>query len=350
VSNPFALVAPGAPLQISAEAWNLMLGEAYERAGRQRGPNGGQIKDVRPTPVKILVHNTTGSTLPQWGIVAVGAPTFIPASASESLQPESVHAATAPTAGGLFAVCQQMIPAGSVGFAVVQGVTPCTLNVTATGDTHAGATTSTTELTTGTSGRAEILYKASGTGSGKIGVVLVTNTVASGGSGGSGGLLGYASWHLDDTFTWTSTGTYEKVTTWTGESSTSIQFPSTGIWDIHMRIVSIAGYNSLSLPTSDSGDAYVRVAQVEDVSTILTPDFGTGLILARGGFTNPVGRFQAENTIELLLQVDEAGVEALTLEGYLVAPGSPYFGDIFGHTPGLGEGATYCKATKVSEL
>ena len=174
MSDIFSPVRPEDGLDgLSATAWNLMLGVARERAGRQRGPNGNRVGDGFPTPTRILVHNTTAGTLAQWAIVAVGAPTFIPASASEILQRRTAFAATAPTAGGMFAVCQEAIPAGAVGFAVIQGVTPCKLNVTSASDTHAGATTSTTELTTGTSGRAEIIYKASGTGAGKIGVVLI---------------------------------------------------------------------------------------------------------------------------------------------------------------------------------
>jgi len=228
MSDPFALVTPGAPLAINATAWNLMLAGARERAGRGRGPNADDLNNGRPTPVKILVHNSTGSNFPHWGIVSVGAPAFIPASSSELLQPEYAYTAAAPTAGGLFAVCQQMIPTGSVGFAVVQGVTPCTLNVTATGDTHADATTSTTELTTGTSGRAEILYKASGTGSGKIGVVLVTNAAPP-----SAAAPETDAWYLTADKTITVWGT-STLTGWTNKdgstTSTNPAFPSTGDW------------------------------------------------------------------------------------------------------------------------
>jgi len=244
MSDPFALVSPGTPLAINATAWNLVLAGARERAGRGRGPNADDLSNGRPTPTRILVHNSTGSNFPQWAIVSVGAPTFIPASSSEILQAEYAYTAAAPTAGGLFAVCQEAIPAGAVGFAVIQGVTPCTLNITATGDTHADATTSTTELTTGTSGRAEILYKASGTGAGKIGVVLVTNSAN---PGGSAAPLDYDSFYMAANIGLDSgdLGSQVPIDNWIRDSDnasvTEIEFPSDGYWEL---VATIAGVSS----------------------------------------------------------------------------------------------------------
>lgn len=172
----FQRVKAGQALEISAEVWNAMGLAARDWHNRRGGlPTGSELSRLDNSSVRVVVYNNTGSDLAQWAIVGLGSPMYLPSASGEVMHAHNSYAVATPSASGLFGVCESGIPNGTCGLAVVSGVTPCKLTVSDSGDTHAGPTTSTTELTTGTSGPAQIIYKASGTGSGKNGVVLINN-------------------------------------------------------------------------------------------------------------------------------------------------------------------------------
>lgn len=170
--------------------------------------------------------------------------------------------------------------------------------------------------------------------------------------GGGGGYLAHATWYLDPYFQWSTYATWEKVDTWVGESTTTVDFPSTGIWDLHVRIVAAPIYNSLgSIPAGDFGRIGIRIRSVSGVSEILSPSFGTTPTEEILTITDMRSLYQVPSgnaTVGLLLKVEDSG-EALTMEGYLEALGSNFEGYIEGHdiTP---NSSTYIKAVKIAEL
>lgn len=172
--------APGQRLnKIPARAMN----ELYELL-EERTRRGADI--LRGDSAEIMVKNNTGDVLQMFDLCAVGDVLHTPTENEHEFRGVNIFKGNTPSASSLIAIVQEPISDGGIGRAVVQGVTPCRLNVTASGDTHAGPTTSVTQLTTGTSGPAVILWKESGTGANKKAKVLLLGQQGTGGGGGGG--------------------------------------------------------------------------------------------------------------------------------------------------------------------
>lgn len=158
---------PGQRLNnIPAQAMNGLY-----RLLEQRTQRGAEIRTSDAT--EILILNNTGGVLSTHDIVAVGDVLYTPTENEAEYRDVNCFVGNTPTASATIAVVQEPISVDGIGLAVIQGVTACRLNVTSESDTHAAPTTSTTQLTTGSSGTALILWKESGTGTGKKAKVLL---------------------------------------------------------------------------------------------------------------------------------------------------------------------------------
>jgi hypothetical protein len=174
-------VSPGQPIVLSAGDHNAMLDAA--RAHRARQQLTADEPAAKLQSGIILVKNASGSDRSFLDVLAIDVPLILPTDslnewrsrvALSCISPGSTHA-------GRYVVLQEPIPAGKMGRAMVIGVTPVNLDVTADTDRFAEVVTGVSaSLKTGTTGSARILWKESGTGA-KRGIVMLT------GEGGAGG-------------------------------------------------------------------------------------------------------------------------------------------------------------------
>lgn len=177
--DPRHHVLPGQPLRLAAEQINALNRMMRVNAGAAGGP-----VDI-PGPAKnvILCRNDSGSDVVRWGVLEISGVVFDPADGSDAeatfTSTPCVTGVTPTDSAKPFVIAVEPIAAGKIGRAAVAGVVQCKLDVTAAGDgTAGGKPGSRSELTTG-SGSARILWKQSGTGGGKWGLVAI------GGGGGT---------------------------------------------------------------------------------------------------------------------------------------------------------------------
>jgi hypothetical protein len=194
--------------QISARAWNraqdaadIVLGQRSD--GTAAGPSDG------PKPyTPILAKNNTTGTVNRWGVLSVAGVVFTPSgatgNATQQFQDQPVLSGGLPTGGSSFVVAVEPIAAGKIGRVAVAGVVQAKINVVAESDTFATAKDGDlTQLTSASSGEAQILWKESGTGASKWAIVRF------GGAGGASIRLGKV------------TGTWSK-THWKGDGSQAV--------------------------------------------------------------------------------------------------------------------------------
>jgi hypothetical protein len=208
-------IKPG-PLrgQISARAWNraqdaadIVLGDRYGQAGE---PQTDGPKPYTP----ILARNSTTGTVNRWGVLSVAGVVFTPSgatgNATQQFQDQPVLSGGLPTGGSSFVVAVEPIAAGKIGRVAVAGVVQAKINVVSESDTFATAKDGDlTQLASASSGEATILWKESGTGSGKWALVRF------GAAGAAGIRLGKV------TGTW-SKGATASVTHWKGDGSQAV--------------------------------------------------------------------------------------------------------------------------------
>jgi hypothetical protein len=172
--------------QISARAWNRaqdaadkVLGQGAD--GVADGPSAGP-----PAYTGILAQNNTTGTVNRWGVLSVAGVVFTPSgatgNATQQFQDQPVLSGGLPTGGSSFVVAVEPIAAGKIGRVAVAGVVQAKINITDASHTFAAAKDGDlTQLASATSGEAQILWKESGTGTGKWAIVRF------GGSGGAAG-------------------------------------------------------------------------------------------------------------------------------------------------------------------
>lgn len=152
----------GEPLRIPADIWNRMQAAmlAYEAgAGQQRGGSRGSNW--------VLVHNGSGADVARFGVLGVS---DVLVDEAENLTEFKNHfcfegaAAAASGFSGRFAIAQEPIASGRVGWCVIHGPTVCKVNIGHADHQYADAKASATELLSGQVGSARIIYQESGTG------------------------------------------------------------------------------------------------------------------------------------------------------------------------------------------
>ena len=182
-----APVASGGKLSITAGEWNKLRADA-RRAIQDQGRTGPAQSLPRSSDL-IAVKHLSGAVLPMYGIVgfwgngssgSIG-PVYGPDDNLPEFKrrPDESGGEGGHSDVGRFAILQQPIKAGYLGVAQVSGVALCKLDVVY--ETHVYADVkdgNADELKTGEVGAAEILWKQSGTGSGKWALVRLGNFVA----------------------------------------------------------------------------------------------------------------------------------------------------------------------------
>lgn len=198
-------------LNRAQEAADIVLGQRVN--GTADGPSAG------PAPyTPILTKNNTTGPVRRWGVLSVAGVVFTPSgatgNATQQFQDQPVLSGGLPTGGSSFVVAVEPIAAGKIGRCAVAGVVQAKINVVSESDTFATAKDGDlTQLTSSSSGEATILWKESGTGSGKWALVRF------GAAGAAGIRLGKVSG------TW-SKGATASVTQWKGDGSAAVSGPS----------------------------------------------------------------------------------------------------------------------------
>ena len=171
--------------QISARAWNraqdaadIVLGQGAD--GVADGPMAGPSSY---TP--ILAQNGTTGTVSRWGVLSVAGVVFTPSgatgAATQQFQDQPVLSGGLPTGGSAFVVAVEPIAAGKIGRVAVAGVVQAKVDIVSHSHTHVKAKDGDlTQLITAGNGDAEILWKESGTGTGKWAIIRFA------GGGGNG--------------------------------------------------------------------------------------------------------------------------------------------------------------------
>jgi hypothetical protein len=195
-------------LNRAQEAANIVLGQRPN--GTADGPSAG------PAPyTPILAKNNTTGTVRRWGVLSVAGVVFTPSgatgNATQQFQDQPVLSGGLPTGGSSFVVAVEPIAAGKVGRVAVAGVVQAKINITDASHTFAAAKDGDlTQLASATSGEAQILWKESGTGTGKWAIVRF---------GGAGAAVGIRLGKVTGTWTKASGAI---VTHWKGDGSSAV--------------------------------------------------------------------------------------------------------------------------------
>ena len=176
--DPFRKVQSGQPLMIPAAAFNSFIDAAEDYRRRQQSQFQDPQPQFRQTGI-VRVKNATGVDQDRFAILGVGQPIFLPTDSPDSFRNEVALQCGVPDEDqhqGRFVVLLEPIAAQQIGAAVISGVCLVRLSVTEPSDTCAEISDgSTLQLKTGGAGSATILWKESGTGAGKWGVVRLGN-------------------------------------------------------------------------------------------------------------------------------------------------------------------------------
>lgn len=171
-------VSPGTKLDIPARDWNDLQAMLREyRLGKSLGGGGVTLRD------EILIKNTTASDVAAFGVLAIDAPVFDYAAVEQEVfrgvRFKGIAPSTSTPHYGKFAILQEPAKAND-GFAraVIGGVTLAKLNIADADDVAAEiANNQTGYLSTQAHGSARILWKESGTGTDKWGLVSMGDWV-----------------------------------------------------------------------------------------------------------------------------------------------------------------------------
>jgi hypothetical protein len=182
-------IEPGQKLAgaISARAWNRAQDAADRVLGAGTGVEAGPLTFTSAPYQWVYAKNGTASTVNRWGIMSITGVEVTPtsdATAAATVQFQSMPVITGGTPAATttaWCVAVEPIESNKIGRVAVAGVVQCKLDVTNADDKFAACKASASELKTGTSGEATILWKDSGTGSGKWAFVRFGGVGAGGG-------------------------------------------------------------------------------------------------------------------------------------------------------------------------
>jgi len=168
----FPKVQPGSSTpNISASAWNKLMDIAawYDREVVHK-----QLSETKPPLFErrncILIKNTTGSHLTTGNVLAIRGSVYDPTSSiqREFYRSEPILLGVAPLADrspdpsdcGYFAILQEPIAAGSIGWAAIDGIVSCTINMRYQLHRYAdiGESAETDKLLSNEAGGAEIIH------------------------------------------------------------------------------------------------------------------------------------------------------------------------------------------------
>ena len=200
MARPDGRIEPGQPLRgaISARAWNRAQDAADLVLGAYAGTEGGAPGSPVLKPYT-WAYCKPSVTVARWGVLAITGVEITPTSSSggatASFEEMPVLTGGTPSATTTaWCVAVEPIESGKVGMVAVGGVVQCKIEVDKADDKFVACKASASELKTGVKGEGLILYKESGTGSGKWALVRLGTTatteldVVTGVTLGSGGI------------------------------------------------------------------------------------------------------------------------------------------------------------------
>jgi hypothetical protein len=181
MARPDGRIEPGQPLRgaISARAWN----RAQDAADLVLGAGTGVEAGVGSTVLKpyTWAYCQPSVTVARWGVLAITGVAITPTSSSggatASFEEMPVLTGGTPSATTTaWCVAVEPIESGKIGKVAVGGVVQCKVEVDKADDKFVACKASAAELKTGVKGEGLILYKESGTGSGKWALVRLGTT------------------------------------------------------------------------------------------------------------------------------------------------------------------------------
>lgn len=164
---------------ISARAWNRMMDAADVVHGERYSVEGGSSA-ASPKPYT-WAYCKAGVTVPRWGILAITGMDVAPTSsdsadATKTFQDTPVLTGGAPSdTTTAWCVAVEPIESGKIGRVAVGGVVQCKVDVTSADDTFVTCKASTAELKSASAGEGLMLWKQSGTGTGKWALLRLGN-------------------------------------------------------------------------------------------------------------------------------------------------------------------------------
>ncbi|MDB5310670.1 MAG: hypothetical protein JWO38_4872 [Gemmataceae bacterium] len=182
MTDPFAEVSPGQPIEIPARTWNQLMkaAQAYHRTrlGGQNNTTGNPLDFKNNGANLCLVQNPNGSggaALPEWSVQGYGTPTIDMAPPNSfNVQRRPAFAGRAPT-GPMDPICITIEPARGQGFAraVTSGLAVCQVKLSDPSHTRAVPVAGVTSY-----------LQSAAVG----GIPIIAHDAAAGGSGSGAGL------------------------------------------------------------------------------------------------------------------------------------------------------------------
>ncbi|MHC4083452.1 MAG: hypothetical protein ACYSU2_19240 [Planctomycetota bacterium] len=169
MSGDLRKVRTGDPLRIPARAYNAFV-DAAHLARRIDADTGAGPALPGAQEHLILVRNESGADLPRFGILGIDRPIIEPGAegnTDEFKRRAALIGAAITTTDefvGRFVVAREPIASGKIGWSVIRGVTPATVNVIDEDHSHADTYPDEQVLRSGFTGAARILWKEPGTG------------------------------------------------------------------------------------------------------------------------------------------------------------------------------------------
>jgi hypothetical protein len=169
MSGDLRKVRTGDPLRIPARAYNAFV-DAAHLARRIDADTGAEPTLPGAQEHLVLVRNESGADLPRFGILGIDRPIIEPGAegnTDEFKRRAALIGAAITTTDefvGRFVVAREPIASGKIGWSVIRGITPATVNVIDEDHSHADTYPDQQVLRSGFTGAARILWKEPGTG------------------------------------------------------------------------------------------------------------------------------------------------------------------------------------------
>jgi hypothetical protein len=155
---------------MSARAWNRAQDAADIVLGTMPDVSGsGSSAPVRPY---LWAYCQAGITVKRWGVVEISGVAI--SASTDAFEEVPVFTGVTPTATSTkWAIAVEPIASGNVGRVAIDGVVQCKVEVKSETDRFVVCKSSTDELQTSPTGEGLILWKESGTGSGKWAIIRI---------------------------------------------------------------------------------------------------------------------------------------------------------------------------------
>jgi hypothetical protein len=134
---PLKRVKPGDALSIPADSFNAWTDAAEDFRRRKGGQTTSPVSASSDS--LITIKNVSGYDCSRFDVLCISSTLYDPATALESYKNTQVYNAVTPVdaSAGKFCILQEPIGNGSFGKAMIQGVTPCKVNIISTADKFA---------------------------------------------------------------------------------------------------------------------------------------------------------------------------------------------------------------------